>query len=78
MIFLFQQISFDHHQDCMFYLYFYLSDSENNSWIWEYSYDDEVAELRIDKQDTIRHVLRNLRPIIFIDFTLDLLIVRLF
>lgn len=29
-------------------------DYESNTWIWEYSYEGETAELRIDKNDTIR------------------------
>ncbi|TNN06625.1 DNA-directed RNA polymerase III subunit RPC8 isoform 3 [Schistosoma japonicum] len=29
-------------------------DYEQNAWIWEYAYEGETAELRIDKHDTIR------------------------
>nr|CAH8868476.1 unnamed protein product [Trichobilharzia regenti] len=29
-------------------------DYEHNAWIWEYAYEGETAELRIDKHDTIR------------------------
>ncbi|KAG5443622.1 DNA-directed RNA polymerase III subunit RPC8 [Clonorchis sinensis] len=29
-------------------------DYEQSSWIWEYDYEGETAELRIDKNDTIR------------------------
>ncbi|KAF8567389.1 hypothetical protein P879_01712 [Paragonimus westermani] len=29
-------------------------DYEQDCWIWEYAYEGETAELRIDKQDTIR------------------------
>ncbi|TGZ70132.1 hypothetical protein CRM22_003356 [Opisthorchis felineus] len=32
-------------------------DYEQSSWIWEYDYEGETAELRIDKNDTIRSIL---------------------
>ncbi|GAA49376.1 DNA-directed RNA polymerase III subunit RPC8 [Clonorchis sinensis] len=34
------------------------SDYEQSSWIWEYDYEGETAELRIDKNDTIRSFVR--------------------
>lgn len=32
------------------------SDYEKNAWVWEYEYEGEAAELRTDKNDTIRLV----------------------
>ncbi|CAL8088406.1 unnamed protein product [Calicophoron daubneyi] len=42
-------------------------DYEQNSWVWEYAYEGETAELRIDKNDTIRfrvveEIWRDLNP----------------